>query len=500
MPLDLSAVNAMIEGYTRGHNAKLEDENFQEAKKQFQDQMNQAKKFHEDTLKFQTEQEHARLDMLKLQLGNQIAQQHRQNLQAGLEEPSQEAYSNFQLPQTPTQRMDVTPDPHMTPFAIQPNATGANAFQVSSPIAVPPPARLQSYAAPVPKGFEDLIPESMRMVNPNAPQDALARKVAEVKAMIPLQAEATRATEQAKQETDLPFLKTMKDLEHQNKLGEIGAQGDIQKDIAKTRGQNALDVANIHAAVSRDVANIHAGAQTEAARIAHDAGLDANEINGAIQNTILHGDPFLKALPSKLRPKVTEALDRLGLKVKSKEDIAFQDSLPGIENLIGQYAEMAKKYSATGTLSALYNKAQQKAGIVPSDLRAALQGIKGQAGVTARTFDKQTGRIGDAETIREIDSVFDPTLTYDENMSNLMRKISFVDAEIRNQRSKYGDKDINGTLASKGIRLFGNTTGEIQDIPGVTQNPNEKLWPKTNKKGQTLNLEESRKTGTPHYE
>jgi hypothetical protein len=255
--------------------------------------------------------------------------------------------------------------------------------------------------------------------------------------------------------------------------------------VSASNGKNQLDVANIHAAAQKADAQINGYNHLRGIQLMHQLGMDDGS---GVQSTffkdklndIYDGKADYSKLPKDIQRGVdtyAQSTGETGMPTNGKDHASSLDNIVRLQALFDQARDLATNYSkdsASGKNSFMQRLQEgQLGGLVPvSELNSKVATFKTSGGELASTFDKQN-RKTDAEIIRQVQGMFDPKATMQENFHKIEDQKNKVQPIVSRALGNMKPDRQNLVLKDNGITEWG-AMGP-QQYPDIVRDPQKGL-------------------------
>ena len=340
---------------------------------------------------------------------------------------------------------DILPTPSYAQG--QPASGGSSFYSPSAPSSLPgsslpqlpagapnsnAPFKVPANATGMDSDVSSLFPGGFT-VDPQSQQRDLQGQLVQGAVTAQTEGEKQAAIEQEKQKTAL----AEQAQKHIDKIAEMVRKNEFDQQLMNVH-MGALTSMNNATNNSRIAA-----AQIKAAAAAQGQQIDPDEVKRQ-GDAIMYGQENFSNLTSKQKPVIESYIHAAGGIIPDPAAIKALPNIVSLEAFLNRVQTEAPQYSDS-TLSNLNPF---------SKTRNFMNELQSESGRLATTFDQQN-RKSDQEIARQLRGLFNPNMSLAENMKNLQRKRSTLNALVQGEFHGMPNDQMNNLLSRNGITQFG---------------------------------------------
>lgn len=184
-----------------------------------------------------------------------------------------------------------------------------------------------------------------------------------------------------------------------------------------------------------------------------DPDIAANKYNG-----IINGQTQYSSLSKGEKAAVDKVAAARGTTLPTNQAAYSKklDQMGGIQDLIGQYRDLATNYSKDSPNANIIQKIPglnmtglNSTNIPGTDLKSKSDALKAQGGQLASYFDQQN-RKSDAEILRQFGGLFDPKATTTQNLDKIEQHLKTLRTSVKGNFAGMNSQDIENVLSQRG--------------------------------------------------
>lgn len=225
-------------------------------------------------------------------------------------------------------------------------------------------------------------------------------------------------------------------------------------DLADKTQTRAESVARIQASASHDRGELALLARM----IAVNGGMSVDpDVATSKYNSILDGQTGYQSLSKAEKAAVDKIAATRGTSLPTNQPAYNKklDQLSGIQDLVGQYRDLAQNYSKDSPNANIIqkipglNRLVDSSNIPGTDLKSKADALKAQGGALASYFDQQN-RKSDAEILRQFGGLFDSKSTTKQNLEKIETHLQALRKSVKGNFAGINSQDVENVLNNRG--------------------------------------------------